>query len=335
MRARTDSLVAVPRAEPIVRVVRSGLEESVHLGHVAVADAEGRLVARLGDPFHPVFLRSATKPLQAAVSLSQFDEDLPDRLVAALCGSHNGEPVHVAAARAVLHRGGLGVSALRCPPALPLDRGAMLAAGRPRRIFHNCSAKHAGMAVASALGGLDVRTYPRPPHPLQRRVLRAVRRGTGVERPRIGVDGCGVPVHGVPLAAAATLYARLLAPERFGRLGRPVERAVDAMRAEPYLVAGRGRIDTAVMEQVPGLVVKVGAEALHCAAVPALGLGVAVKVADGGERASGPALIHALWRLGAIDDAQLERLGRHARRPVTGGGRPVGEVVAAFSLRPR
>lgn len=325
----------MPSAQPIVRLVRSGLEESVHLGHVAVADADGRLVARLGDPFHAVFLRSATKPVQAAVSLSLLGEGLPARLIAALCGSHNGEPVHVAAARAILRREGLGVSALRCPPALPLDRRAMLRSGRARRVFHNCSAKHAGMAAASARAGLDVRTYPEPRHPLQRRVLHAVRRGTGVERPRIGVDGCGVPVHGVPLAAAATLYARLLAPERFGRLGPSVERAVDAMRAEPYLVAGRGRTDTAVMAAVPGLIVKVGAEALHCAAVPALGLGVAVKVADGGERASGPALIHALRLLGAIEDAQVERLGRHARRPVTGGGRPVGEIVAAFSLRTR
>ncbi|HEU4354585.1 MAG TPA: asparaginase [Actinomycetota bacterium] len=323
----------MPRAEPIVRVIRSGLEESVHLGHVAVADADGRLVARLGDPFHEVFLRSATKPLQAAVSLSLIDQELPERLIAALCGSHNGEPVHVAAARAILRSGGLRVSALRCPPALPLDRAAMRAARRPRPVFHNCSAKHAGMAVASARAGLDVLTYPEPSHPLQRRILRAVRRGSGVERPRIGVDGCGVPVHGVPLVAAATLYARLLAPERFGRLGGPVERAVRAMRAHPYLVAGRGRTDTAVMQQVPGSVVKVGAEALHCAAVPALGLGVAVKVADGGERASGPALIHVLRLLGAIDDAQLERLGRHAGRPVTGGGRLVGEVVPAFSLR--
>jgi L-asparaginase II len=325
----------VASAEPIVRVVRSGLEESVHLGRVAVADADGRLVAGLGDPLHPVFLRSATKPVQAAVSLSLLDGDLPERLVAALCGSHNGEPVHVAATRALLRRGALGVSALRCPAALPLDRAAMLAAGRPRRIFHNCSAKHAGMALASARGGLDVATYPEPSHPLQRRVLRAVRRGTGIDRPRMGVDGCGVPVHGVPLAAVATLYARLLASERFGRLGPSVDRAVRAMRADPYLVAGRGRTDTALMSEVPGLVVKVGAEALHCAAVPALGLGVAVKVADGGERASGPALIHALRQLDAIDDEQLDRLGRQARRPVTGGDRPVGQVVADFSLRPR
>jgi L-asparaginase II len=69
--------------------------------------------------------------------------------------------------------------------------------------------------------------------------------------------------------------------------------------------------------------------------VPELGLGVAVKAADGGERASGPALIHVLAALGVVDEAQLARLDRFARRPVTGGGRRVGEVAATFTLRTR
>lgn len=325
----------MPNAEPIVRVVRSGLEESVHLGHVAVCDADGRLVAWLGDPGRPVYLRSSTKPVQAAVSMSLLGQELPDRLVAALCGSHNAEPVHVAAARAVLRRAGLGVSALRCPPALPFDRAALLSAGRPRPIFHNCSGKHAGMAAACARAGLEVSTYTRPAHPLQQRILRAVRRGTGIERPHVGVDGCGVPVHGVPLSAAATLYARLAQAERFGRLAPFIERATSAMRAEPHMVAGRDRTDTAVMTEVPGILTKGGAEGLHCASVPELGLGVAVKAADGGERASGPALIHVLAALGVVDEAQLARLDRFARRPVTGGGRRVGEVAAMFTLRTR
>ena len=325
----------MPNAEPLVRLVRSGLEESVHLGHVVVCDAQGRICTSLGDPGRLVFLRSSTKPIQAAVTLSLLGEDLPDRLAAALCGSHNGEPVHVAAARAILRGAGLGVSVLRCPPALPFDEEAMLVARSRRRILHNCSGKHAGMAAACARAGLEVVSYTEPEHPLQRRVLAAVRRGSDVERVRVGVDGCGVPVHGVPLAAAATMYARLGRPEAFGRLAPFVSRAVAAMRAEPYMVAGRDRTDTAVMTEVPGVVVKVGAEALHCASIPALGLGVAVKIADGGERASGPALIRALHQLGVLDDPQLERLDRFARRPVTGGGRRVGEVVATFDLRRR
>ncbi len=323
----------MPRAEPLVRVVRSGLVESEHVGHVAVCDADGRLYAWCGDPSTTVFLRSAAKPLQAAVVLSLRGEELPDRLVAVCCGSHNGEPVHVAAVRALLRRGGLGVSALRCPPALPMDRRSMLEAGRRRPIYHNCSGKHAGMVLACARAGFDPASYLEPGHPLQRRIARVVRAATGVPRMKLGVDGCGVPVHGVPLRAAATAYARPLAPVRLGRLAPHVARVVTAMRAEPYLVGGRDRADTVLMRTVPGLLTKVGAEALHCAAVPELGLGIAVKVADGGERAAAPALVRVLRLLGALDDRAVERLGAVARRPVLGGGRPVGELVPVVSLR--
>jgi L-asparaginase II len=319
--------------EPIVRVVRSGLEESVHLGDVAVCDAEGRLLASLGDPSRPVYSRSAMKPLQAAVSLRRIGEALPADLIAVMCGSHNGEPVHVRAVRRILRVGDLSVSALRCPPALPSEVDDVLRSGGPRRVFHNCSGKHAGMVVAATRAGWGHEGYLEPSHPLQREVLRAVRRATDVDRPTLGVDGCGAPVHGVPLSAMATLFARFGRPDRFGPWAVELGRAVDAMRARPYLVAGRGRSDTKVMEAVPGVVVKVGAEALHCAAVLDAGVGVAVKVADGGERASAPALVWTLGLLGFVSPAQLDALGAIVRRPVLGGGRRVGDLVVGFRLR--
>ena len=318
---------------PLVRVVRSGLEESVHLGHVAVCDAEGRVVAYAGDPHRPVFARSAMKPLQAAVSLRAIGGELPDEQVAVMCASHNGEAVHVRTVRRLLRTAGLGVSALRNPPGWPLDPQSMANAERPRRVLHNCSGKHAGMVAACARAGWDRDAYPEPGHPLQRRVLRAVLRGTDLLEVPVGVDGCGVPVHGMPLRALAMLYARLARPDRFGSLAGAVARSTAAMRAQPYLVGGRGRTDTAVMQASDGVLVKSGAEGLSCAAVLEPALGVAVKVADGGERASGPALIHALAALGALSEAQVAGLDRFARRPVTGGDRRVGDVVADFRLR--
>ena len=88
------------------------------------------------------------------------------------------------------------------------------------------------------------------------------------------------------------------------------------------------------MREVPGLVVKSGAEGLACAAVLQTGLGVAVKIEDGSGRAAGPALIRALTLLGAVDSEALARLETFIRRPVTGGGRVVGELSADFHLRP-
>jgi L-asparaginase II len=292
-------------------------------------------VAWAGDPGRPVFARSSMKPLQGAVSLSAIGEELPGDLVAVMCGSHNGEPVHVRTVGRLLRVGGTGPSALRNPPGWPLDARSMARAGRPSRLLHNCSGKHAGMVVASVRAGWDPQTYRRRGHPLQRRVLRTVLHVTDLDRVAVGVDGCGIPVHGMPLSSMATLYARLAQPESFGDLAPWVLRATAAMRAHPYLVAGRDRTDTAVMRVAPGLLVKGGAEALHCAVIPDAGLGVAVKVHDGGDRASGPALIRTLALLGALSSAQLERLDRFARRPVTGGGEPVGAVEAVFDLRVR
>jgi len=317
----------------LVRVFRSGLEESLHLGHVAVCDVDGHLVASAGDPHRLVFARSSMKPVQAAVSLGAIGGGLGDDLVAVMCASHNGEPIHVAAVRRLLRTAGLGLSALRNPPGWPLDPRSMAMAGRPRRVLHNCSGKHAGMLAACERQGWDLEGYRSASHPLQRRILRAVRSMTGLDDMVVGVDGCGVPVHGMPLSTMATLYARVGRPRSFGALGEGIAACTAAMRAHPYLVAGRNRTDTAVMEGSPDLVVKSGAEGLACAAVPRAGLGVVVKVADGGERASGPALIHALTLIGALSDAEVAGLERYARRPVEGGGARVGEVVADFRLR--
>jgi L-asparaginase II len=325
----------VPTAAPLVRVVRSGLVESVHLGHVVVCDPEGRVVAALGDPDRLVFSRSSMKPLQATVSLRRIAEPLPDDLVAIMCASHNGEPVHVRAVRRLLRSGGLSERDLGCPPDLPIEAEARRAAAGPRRINHNCSGKHAGMLLACERSGADLGSYLEPSHSLQREILRAVRSATGVERPVVGVDGCGAPVHGVPLRGMATLFARLARPERLGRLGARAARAVEAMRSEPYLVAGRGRSDTRLMEAVPGLVCKVGAEGLHCAAVPDAGIGVAVRIDDGSDRAAAPALVRALDQLGVFDQTQRGALASLAAPPVLGGGRPVGALEVGFRLRRR
>ena len=316
-------------AVPLVRVLRSGLEEAVHLGSVAVADAGGRLVAGAGDPHTVTFARSSMKPLQASVSFSLAGDDLDHDDVAVMCASHNGEPAHLDRVRAILQRAGLGVEALRTPPAWPLDQVSAAAVDVPRPEYHNCSGKHAGMLLASVRRGFDPGTYPEPSHPLQSAVLEAVRGAAG-EPEAVGVDGCGVPVHALPLSSLARLYAALATPG----LVAGADRAVEAMRRAPYLVAGRDRLCTAVMEAVPDVVVKVGAEGLVCAGVLGRGIGIAVKVTDGAARAAEPALVRALALLDVVPDPEPPPLAPFARPPVLGGGRPVGEIVADFELRP-
>ncbi|HET9671371.1 MAG TPA: asparaginase, partial [Actinomycetota bacterium] len=230
------------------------------------------------------------------------------------------------AVRRLLRRGPVAVAALRNPR----DRRS---GGSRSRLHDNCSGKHAALLVASARNGWDLASYRERSHPIQRRIARAVAIATGVARPIVGVDGCGIPVHGVPLRAMATMFARLSRPERLGRLAPAADRAVRGMLASPYLVGGRNRLDTDVITATGDVVTKEGAEGLVCAALLTPGLGLALKVADGSGRRSGPAFVRVLRDLGVVDAATLERLARHARLPVWGGDEVQGAVEPAVRLR--
>jgi L-asparaginase II len=311
----------------LVHVVRNGLVESIHTGDVAVCDVDGRLVASAGDPDRALFGRSCEKPVQGAVSFHAMDEpdELPDDLVAVMCASHNGEPRHVAAVRRLLRRGPVPVSALQNPR----DR---MRGGTRSRIHDNCSGKHAGMLVASAHRGWDLATYRSRSHPLQRRISRAMIDATDVARPTFGVDGCGLPVHGVTLRAMATMYARLSTPDRMGRLAPSIDRVVRGMTGSPFMVGGTRRLDTDVMSAASGLVLaKEGAEALVCATSLEQGLGIAMKVTDGSWRRIGPAFVKVLRDLDVGLDG--DRLRRHEAMEVLGGDEPVGTVEAVVALR--
>ncbi|MFN2545206.1 MAG: asparaginase [Actinomycetota bacterium] len=319
-------------SEPAVlaRVTRSGLEESIHLGHVVVCDTEGALVASAGDPDRVFFVRSSLKPVQAAVSVAAWGDELGDDDVAIMCGSHNGEAVHVDAVRRLLARAGLGEDALRCPAAWPRFPEDAAAAAAPRPVFHNCSGKHAGMLGACVANGWSLDGYLEPAHPLQARIRDETAVLTGTEPLAEGVDGCGAPVFAAPVHGMATMFARLA--EGGGPMGASLRRATAAMRRRPDLVAGRDRLDTAVMQAVDDVVVKSGAEGLVCAGVLGRGLGIAVRVEDGSSRATGPALVRTLHALEIARDEQVARLERFAGPEILGGGRRVGSVTSDFTL---
>jgi L-asparaginase II len=86
------------------------------------------------------------------------------------------------------------------------------------------------------------------------------------------------------------------------------------------------------------VVAKVGAAGIYCAALPELGLGVALKVADGDSEVSPPALLAVLAavveRGGLTARYDLAPVARHATQPIlnTRGVR-VGTLRAAGVLR--
>jgi L-asparaginase II len=309
-------------AVPVASVVRSGFVESVHHGSVVVIDPSGTPVLAVGDPDQPVFPRSANKPVQA-VAMVRAGLDVPDELLALSAASHSGEPVHLAAVQRLLAGAGLSEDDLQNTPDLPLDqaeRSAWIAAARePSSLAQNCSGKHAGMLATCAAAGWDLRTYLDPEHPLQRSMAEVLGELAGEPVAHVGVDGCGAPVMAVSLTGLARAFGALATSAP----GTPEQRVGAAMRAHPELVGGSGRDVTALMRAVPGLLAKDGAEAVYAAAL-ADGTAVAVKIADGGDRARPVVMAQAL-RAAGVDPALVAFLDD---APVLGHGQPVGAVRA-------
>lgn len=315
-------------APVVAHVLRNGFVESVHHGVGVETDAGGAVAFAVGDPGTPMFPRSSLKPVQA-VAMLRAGAPLAGEHLALACASHVGEPFHVAGVRAMLAASGLGEAALRNTPGLPHDersRTDWLRAGHdPESIAQGCSGKHAGMLAACVAAGWPTDDYLDPGHPLQRLIRDTVADLTGTPPLALAVDGCGAPIHAVPLAGLARAFGRLAAAS-----GGPERQVADAMRAHPAFVSGTSRSATRLMRDLPGAIAKDGAEAVYAAGL-ADGRGFAVKITDGGDRAAGVLLAALLRRAGAASDAALEAL---ADAPVLGHGHPVGAVVAVGPATP-
>jgi L-asparaginase II len=292
----------------LVDVFRGELVESQHRGAIAIADADGRLVLALGDVTRPVYPRSAVKALQALPLVESGASDafgLDDKELAVACASHSGDEVHVKAVTSLLAKVGLDEGHLACGAHWPLSETAaraLIQTGKqPRPVHNNCSGKHAGMLAAAVHLGFSPRGYETPDHPLQVMITRILSETCDVslEPSRMGIDGCSLPTHGLPLSALARGFARFgtgagLAPKR----AQGAKQLMQACFAAPVLVAGEGRFDTVVLRGLaPSAFTKGGAEGVHCAALPDLGLGLALKIDDGAKRGAERALSEVLAAL--------------------------------------
>jgi L-asparaginase II len=311
----------------LVEVRRSGFLESVHRGSLVVLDAAGGVTFAAGAVDRPTLPRSSNKPVQATVMLAAGWTPASGEELAIAAGSHNGEDGHREAAAAVLAAAGLGPEALGCPPALPQHeetKAGWLASGRsPERLAMNCSGKHAAMLAACVAAGWPTEGYLSREHPLQQAIEARLAEAAGEPVTAVVVDGCGAPQHALSVTGLARGVLSLVEAPEGSR-----ERAVaDAMRANPWFVAGTGREDTDLMRAVPGLLVKGGADGVHVAALPGAGA-VALKLDDGGDRGRTPALVAGLRRLGVPPEV----LAPWARTPVSGGEGVVGDVRESAEL---
>ena len=335
------------QANPIlVEVTRGAATESFHRGSAVVVDHRGRMVRFWGDMNASIYPRSAVKPLQAiplvrtgaARALGVTGEEL-----ALACASHSGEPVHTAAVHEWLKRLGYSAQDLECgvhPPTDRQTRHELIRQGRePSALHNNCSGKHAGFLTVCRHLGFPAPGYVRADHPVQALVRDALAElsGCSLHDTAPGVDGCGIPVFAIPLRGLAAAMAKFADPAGLDDSTAGAMWTIrDAMTGHPYMVAGRDRFCTSMMQALgPNVLVKTGAEGTCCAAVVDQGLGIAVKIDDGASRASQTAAGAILRLVEAIDDSHFTRL-RTTLEPdvLTAAGRKAGMVKASSTLLP-
>ncbi|MFJ3234936.1 asparaginase [Streptomyces sp. NPDC086787] len=317
-----------PHHAPVAHLIRGGVVEGIHYGSVVVLGADGTVGFQLGDTEAAFYPRSALKPVQA-VAMLRAGLPLDGELLSLAAASHSGEERHLAGARRILELGGLTEGDLRNVPDMPYGpevRDAWVCAGRgPSRLAQNCSGKHAAMLWTAKLNGWSLDDYLDPGHPLQRAIAETVEDLTGQRVAQVTTDGCGAPLFAVSLHGLARAAARITSAAP----GTPEARVADAMRDHAELASGSGRDVAALMRAVPGLLAKDGFEGVQVAALPD-GRAVAVKIADGANRARVPVAAAALARAG-VDPALLTEF---AGESLLGGGRPVGHVRPVHALDP-
>ena len=330
----------------MVRVTRGAIVESVHAIAACASDARGEIRLALGDVDVPVYLRSTAKPFIAGAIVESGAPErfgFDDREIAVISASHNGEPFHVEAVRSILAKIGCTVDDLQCgahaPYYEPASRELEEAGVAPTALHNNCSGKHAGILALCLMLGADTKTYLERANPAQQAILAFCARmcGDDVATMPVAVDGCGIPVFATPLRRGALAFARFATLEGIDDGdARALARVRDALAKYPAYLAGTARFDTALIEATQGRVIgKAGAEAVHGDALLDSGLGLALKVVDGGRRATTPATLAMLDRLGAFDAAARARLASFARPSIRNvAGLVVGAIEVDTSVIP-
>lgn len=338
---------------PFLKVMRGEVVESIHSGAAAVVNRDGELLAWWGNPEVVTYSRSSAKPFQALPLLEAGGREaygLSPEHIAITCASHSGTDRHVEVLRDYHARVGISEGDLLCGTHPPVDRETaerLIREGiEPTPIRHNCSGKHTGMLALAKLRGFPTSGYIEKNHPVQK-LIRSVFSemcGYSLEKIKLGIDGCSVPVFAVPLRYFARAYARLVDNE-----GLEAQRAQacstirSAMTSHPFLVAGPERFDTRLMEVTGGrLVAKGGAEGFQGVGIPpgairpgSPGMGLALKVADGdkGSRARPAFTVEILRQLGALSEEEAGRALPQEKRIIKNWrGFHAGELVPDFRM---
>jgi L-asparaginase II len=320
----------------IAHVMRGGNLESCHRGAGVLVGRNGRIHGQWGDCSSPIFPRSAIKAFQCLPLVASGAADafgLENRELALCCASHDGEPQHVEVARSILRKAGVDETCYECgahwPSSSSAARDIARANGQALAVHNNCSGKHAGMLALAKHIGAPLSGYTHIDHSVQQHVAETLTAFCDYDlaNTAVGIDGCSVPTWAIPLENIAQGFAKFTDTANVD-----TARIITAVREHPVMVGGSKNFDSQMMERIPRLFIKVGAEGVYCGCIAHAGLGFAVKCDDGGIRAAQVAVAGMLATLDVWTQDELDNLKSAATTELRNwSGIHVGDITCAVT----
>ncbi|MDA7848026.1 asparaginase [Sulfurospirillum sp.] len=328
----------------VAKVYRGPIVDLTHIGHIAVVDYKGNILRFFGDAKRVTYIRSCAKPIQALVALESGAIDaygVSEEELALLCASHNGEEIHTNTVKKILAKAKLGVENLQCGTHPSLNQNIAKELEQKGLVLDNsnsnCSGKHSGMLLGTNYMGEKLEDYLSLSHPVQQRILKTLAEICEYDEKNIviGTDGCGVPVHALPLHKYAQGIAKLSLPEVFdNKREKSAKRVIAAMINYPYMVAGRDRLCTDLMSTCKGkLFAKLGADGYYAVGIIGKGIGLTFKCEDGSIPVVEALAVHTLYKLGYINKEEFDALEKYHKIEVKNHrGEIVGHTDFDFEL---
>lgn len=319
------------KGDPLkVFVTRGPMNESEHLVDVVVMNGERKILDSFGDINSPVYPRSAIKMLQAMLMIetgTYESQKLDARHLALASSSHYADPIHTELVHEWLAKYNLTEDNLRCgiqSPTRDTVRDALLLAHlKPNRGHNNCSGKHSGLLSVCVHKNYETKNYDDYNHPVQKDLIKLLSEvyEHDISSANYGVDGCGIPTIAVPLLNLAIGHVNLF-KRTSGKL------ILDAVAKYPDLISGANNFPTEITRASKGRVfAKVGAEGVYCALSPQDNIYIALKVRDGGSRASQYATATLLKKFGCISEQEEILLKKFLQPKIKNWeGLEVGEI---------
>jgi len=330
-------------SEPIIKIYRGNLVENIHRGDIAIVDKRGNQSFSVGDNAKTTYWRSAAKPIQVMPVIFSGAADkykFTDKEIAIMASSHNGEEKHIALIYKILDKIGLDEKALLCGIHPPFYKPAARFLYKNKipinPVYNPCSGKHVAQLTLCQYYGWAINDYYKEDHPVQQMILDIISKMTSYPKEKIylGIDGCGVPVFGLPIKNMALAYTRIANWELLSLdYQKATKRIYASMIKYPDIIGGTNRFDTDLMKVTNGkLLAKSGADGVFCIGIRN-GNGITVKMENGNMKYLSLVVVRILDLLKMVEKDKLSQLKNHCSMDVKNcRNEIVGRFVLDFKL---